>query len=113
MTLGVKSKTCRSENGAFRAACRAVRGFVCGSGIVLALALQGCAGRVEPQVQYVRVEMPVQVPCRTPEVAVPPWAAAGLRKTDSLEVKVRALLAERLQRIGYEKQLVAAVSACE
>lgn len=79
---------------------------------VLALALAGCSGRIEPQVQYVRVEVPVQVPCRTPEVAVPPWAAAGLRKTDSLEVKVRALLAERRQRIGYEKQLEAAVSAC-
>ena len=80
--------------------------------IVGALAIAGCSGRVEPQVQYVRVEVPVQVPCRTPEVAVPPWAAAGLRKTDSLEVKVRALLAERRQRIGYEKQLEAAASFC-
>lgn len=52
------------------------------------------------------------MPCRAPEVAVPPWAAAGLRKTDSLEVKVRALLAERRQRIGYEKQMTAAIAAC-
>lgn len=43
---------------------------------------------------------------------MPTWATAGLRKTDSLEVKVRALLAERRQRIGYEKQLEAAASAC-
>lgn len=77
-----------------------------------ALALAGCSGRVEPPAQYVRVEVPVQVPCRTPEVDVPPWAAASLRKTDSLEVKVRALLAERRQRIGYEKLLEAAASAC-
>lgn len=35
-----------------------------------------------------------------------------LRKTDSLELKVRALLAERRQRIGYEKQLAAANAAC-
>lgn len=42
-----------------------------------------------------RVEVPVQVPCRSPEVAVPPWVAASLRKSDSLEVKVRALLTER------------------
>lgn len=41
------------------------------------------------------------------------WIAAGLSKTDSLEVKVRALLAERRQRIGYERQLAAAVSACK
>ncbi len=64
------------------------------------LLLSGCAGYAEPEIRTVRVEVPVQVPCRTPDVAVPPWAAAGLRKTDSLEVKVRALLAERRQRIG-------------
>ncbi|MCL8328551.1 hypothetical protein M9Y56_05380 [Pseudomonas juntendi] len=85
-----------------------------GVGVLAGIALlAGCAGNVEPQVQYVRVEVPVQVPCRAPEVAVPPWAAAGLRKTDSLEVKVRALLAERRQRIGYEKQLEAAGRACQ
>ncbi len=81
--------------------------------ILSALALAGCGGRVEPQVQYVRVEVPVQIPCRAPEVAVPSWATAGLRKTDSLEVKVRALLADRRQRKGYEKELEAAVAACQ
>lgn len=80
--------------------------------IVCALALAGCGGRVEPQVRYVRVEVPVQVPCRVPEVAVPAWAAAGLRKTDSLEVKVRALLADRRQRIGYERLLEAVTMPC-
>lgn len=76
------------------------------------LLLAGCAGYTEPEIRTVRVEVPVLVPCRASEVAVPPWAASGLRKTDSLEVKVRALLAERRQRIGYERQLVAAVEAC-
>lgn len=80
--------------------------------IACVLALAGCGGRVEPQVQYVRVEVPVQVPCRAPEVAVPVWATDGLRKTDDLETKVRALLAERLQRIGYEKELAAVARAC-
>jgi len=28
-------------------------------------------------------------------------------------VKVRALLSERRQRIGYEKQLVAAITTCQ
>lgn len=41
----------------------------------------------------VRVDVPVLVPCKTEAVALPPWAAAGLRKADSLELKVRALLA--------------------
>lgn len=80
--------------------------------MVLTLVLAGCAVR-EPEVRTVRVEVPVLVPCKTKTVAVPPWAAAGLKKSDSLEVKVRALLAERRQRIGYERQLVAAVGACQ
>lgn len=80
--------------------------------VLLILVLAGCAGR-EPEVRTVRVEVPVLVPCKTKEVAVPSWAAAGLRKSDPLEVKVRALLAERRQRIGYERQLVAAVGACQ
>jgi len=112
MRLGLNSHTCGSGMCPYQAARRVIRGFACGSGLVLTLGLAGCAGEVEPQLQYVRVEIPVQVPCRAPEVAVPPWAAAGLRKTDSLEVKVRALLAERRQRIGYEKQLEAAAAAC-
>ncbi|MEB0009732.1 hypothetical protein QN412_03195 [Pseudomonas sp. RTB3] len=74
--------------------------------------LAGCAGH-EPEIRTVRVEVPVQVSCKAPIIAAPAFAAAGLKKADSLEVKVRALLAERRQHIGYEKELVAAVSACQ
>ncbi len=76
--------------------------------------LSGCAAKppAEPEPRVVRVEVPIEVPCRTKEVAVPPWAAAGLKTGDSLEVKVRALLAERRQRIGYERELLAANDAC-
>ncbi|MDH0730993.1 hypothetical protein N5F23_00290 [Pseudomonas sichuanensis] len=80
--------------------------------LLAGLLLAGCATTPTPQVQYVRVEVPVQMPCRAPDIAVPPWAAAGLRKTDSLEVKVRALLAERRQRVGYERLIDAALRAC-
>ena len=79
--------------------------------LLAGLMLAGCATKPSPQVQYVRVEVPVLVPCRAPEVAEPHWAAVGLRKTDSLEIKVRALLAERRQRVGYEKELEAATKA--
>lgn len=79
---------------------------------VLCSALAGCATR-EPEVRTVRVEVPVQVPCRTPVISVPAFAATGLKKADSLEAKVRALLAERRQRIGYEKELAAAAEACQ
>lgn len=77
--------------------------------------LAGCAAQpvAEPEPRVVRVEVPVQVPCRVKTPAVPAWAAEGLRKEDSLEVKVRALLAERRQRVGYERLLVAAVNACQ
>lgn len=80
--------------------------------VLLALVLTGCAGR-EPEVRTVRVEVPVLVPCKTKAVAAPLWAAAGLKKIDSLEVKVRALLAERRQRVGYERELLAASDSCK
>ncbi len=73
--------------------------------------LAGCVVR-EREVRTVRVEVLVQVSCRAPEVPVPAWATDSLRKTDSLELKVRALLAERQRRIGYKRLLGAAVSAC-
>lgn len=78
-------------------------------------ALAGCAAQpaVEPEPRVVRVEVPVPVPCRVKAPAVPAWAADGLRKEDSLEVKVRALLAERRQRIGYERELSGAVASCQ
>ncbi|ALY46451.1 hypothetical protein [Pseudomonas aeruginosa] len=79
----------------------------------LTLALAGCAGHVEPEPRTVRVEVPVAVPCRAPEVAMPAWASAGLTAADSLQSKVRALLAERRQRVGYEAQLLAANQACQ
>lgn len=113
MMLVLTAFCCRSGMGLLQAASRVILGATCRNGMVMALALTGCAGHDKPQVQYVRVEVPVQVPCRAPDVAVPPWAATGLRKTDSLEVKVRALLAERRQRIGYERMLGAAIASCQ
>ena len=43
---------------------------------------------------------------------MPLSASASLEKAGLLEVKVRALLAERQQRIGYEKQMEAVVKYC-
>lgn len=77
----------------------------------LIMVLAGCTYR-EPEVRIVRVDIPVLTSCKTQEVTVPSWAAAGLKKFDTLEVKVRALLAERRQRVGYERELVAAIGAC-
>ncbi|RPV98306.1 hypothetical protein [Pseudomonas aeruginosa] len=81
--------------------------------MLVIVALAGCAGRQEAEPRTVRVEVPVAVPCRVQSVEVPVWATAGLRKGDDLQAKVRALLAERRQRIGYEAQLLAANQACK
>ena len=81
--------------------------------LVLMVALAGCAGQVRPEPRTVRVEVPVSVPCRAPAVEEPTWATASLQKGDSLQTKVRALLAELEQRKGYEVQLRAALEACQ
>ncbi|KSQ38292.1 hypothetical protein ACXR8V_10655 [Pseudomonas aeruginosa] len=80
--------------------------------MLMAIALAGCAGKVEPEPRMVRVEVPVAVPCRVPTVEIPFWATAGLKKSDDLQTKVRALLAEIHQRRGYEAKLLAAYAAC-
>lgn len=82
-------------------------------GMLLMVALAGCAARQVAEPRTVRVEVPVAVPCKSPAVQEPTWATAMLQKGDSLEVKVRALLAERQQHLGYEAQLRAAVQACQ
>ncbi|HBO1303670.1 hypothetical protein ACM76R_31040 [Pseudomonas aeruginosa] len=81
--------------------------------MLVVFALAGCAGRQDAEPRTVRVEVPVAVPCRVPAVELPAWAAAELKKSDDLQTKVRALLAERRQRIGFEAQLLAANRACQ
>jgi len=104
----------RSEIGAKAATPQAWCGLFRRSGVIAVLvALAGCAGQVEPEPRTVRVEVPVAVPCRAPAVQEPTWATASLQKGDSLQTKVRALLAERQQHLGYEAQLRAAVMACQ
>ncbi|WP_296276547.1 hypothetical protein [Pseudomonas sp. UBA7530] len=78
------------------------------------LLLAGCAGQVTdpPEPVVVRVEVPVQVPCRTERVQRPAFAVDSLPIGASIAEQMRALRAERLQRKGYEKRLEAAVAAC-
>lgn len=76
------------------------------------MVLTGCANS-GGDVRALRVEVPVLVTCKIQKVPVPAWTAIGLKKADSLESKVRALLSERRQRIVYERELVATVNACQ
>lgn len=82
--------------------------------VVLGLLLAGCAGKVvdAPEPQVVRVEVPVQVPCRTERVRRPAFAVDSLRLGASIAEQIRALRADRLQRKAYELRLEAAVEAC-
>lgn len=81
---------------------------------VLCLALAGCAGQVAepPEPQVVRVEVPVQIPCRTERVQRPVFAVDVLPIGATIAEQMRALRADRLQRKGYELRLEAAVEAC-
>lgn len=82
--------------------------------IGLCLVLAGCAGQVAepPEPAVVRVEVPVQIPCRAQRIQRPVFAVDSLPIGASIAEQMRALRAERLQRKGYEKRLEAAVEAC-
>ena len=82
--------------------------------IGLCVVLAGCAGQVAepPEPQLVRVEVPVQIPCKTERVQRPAFAVDALPIGASIAEQMRALRAERLQRQGYELRLEAANEAC-
>lgn len=80
----------------------------------IALLLAGSAGQVAdvPEPVIVRVEVPVQVPCRIERVQRPAFAIDSLPFGALIAEQIRALRAERLQRKGYERRLEAAIVAC-
>lgn len=80
--------------------------------VLLAAALAGCAG-APVAVRTERVEVPVSVPCRTPEIPRPAWALDTLPKGASLFQRVQAAFVEIEQRRAYEARLEAAVRACK
>ena len=79
--------------------------------VVSVLALAGCSS-TPPAPSYVEVKVPVAVPCRTADVARPAFAVDQLPNGAANDVQMRALRAERHQRIGYERELLAANEAC-
>lgn len=83
--------------------------------VVMFLLLAGCAAQVAetPEPVVVRVEVPVEVPCRTERVPRPAFAVDALRIGAPNDEQMRALRAERKQRKAYEKRLEAAVAACQ
>lgn len=76
------------------------------------LALSGCSS-APPAPSYVEVKVPVAVPCKTADVARPAFAVDLLSIGAPIDMQMRALRAERHQRIGYERELLAANEACK
>lgn len=72
--------------------------------------LAGCAAPAVPSPVEVRV--PVLVPCRVELLAAPAFAVSALALDAPIDQQMKALRAERLQRMGYERELVAALDAC-
>lgn len=59
------------------------------------------------------VKVPVSVPCKVDMPQPPVWATESLKPDAGIFDQVKALLAERRQRQGYQQQLEAAIAACQ
>ncbi|HEI9795067.1 TPA: hypothetical protein SLN52_003914 [Serratia marcescens] len=79
---------------------------------IIVLVLSGCAGS-PPAPSYVEVKVPIAVPCKTADVSRPAFAVDQLPIGATIDAQMRALRAERHQRIGYERELIAANEACK
>ncbi|HEJ8055913.1 TPA: hypothetical protein SMI48_002244 [Serratia marcescens] len=78
----------------------------------ISLMIAGCSN-VPPAPSYVEVKVPVAAPCKTADVARPAFVVDQLPIGAPVDVQMRALRAERHQRIGYERELLAANEACK
>lgn len=77
--------------------------------VILSFSLAGCAG-LAPKVQEVKV--PVPVLCKVDAPERPAFAVDGLPAGSGIWEQMKALRAERMQRMGYERELEASVRAC-
>lgn len=78
--------------------------------LLACLVIAGCANK--PRVPE-RIEIPVPVPCRVQVPTAPVWATETLQPGAGIFDQVRALLAERAQRISHITRLEAAARACQ
>lgn len=81
--------------------------------VMAAFLLVGCAGERDPDVKVVRVNVPVVQKCDI-DIPVPPaYAVDSLPIGAPIDTQMRALRAERHQRIGYEVLLRAEIEKCK
>jgi hypothetical protein len=79
--------------------------------IVLAL-LTGCT-TVPSAPEVTEVKVPVPVPCKIDAPVPPAFAVDALPLGSDAWTQMQALRVERLQRQGYESELLAAIEACQ
>lgn len=75
--------------------------------------LTGCATQEQVRYETVRVEVPIPVVCKTPDPEKPQYNFDKLKPEDTIHDKVKALLADRLLKEAYEKELEAALKSCK
>ncbi len=82
------------------------------AGLSVLVVLSGCVSD-EPRVAgLVEVKVPVMVACTVTLPAVPAFVVDSLALDAPIDQQMKVLRAERLQRIGYERELLAALEAC-
>lgn len=82
------------------------------AGLLVLLLLSGCASDEAQVADLVEVKVPVMVACTVTLPAVPAFAVGLLALDAPIDLQMKVLRAERLQRIGYERELLAALEAC-
>lgn len=76
--------------------------------------LAGCADKPDPvPPSVIEVSVPVMVKCDIRLPDRPSFAVDSLRIGSSIDAQMRALRAERHQRIGYEVLLRAEIEKCK
>lgn len=84
--------------------------------IVACAILASCAATPQPwpaAPEVTTVDMPIAVACKTPLPSKPVFAFDALGIGRDIYTQVATLLADRRQRLGYENELEAALSACQ
>lgn len=81
---------------------------------LLAAFLAGCNTSPTERVvvETITAKIPVPVGCVTNEVPRPAFAVGRLHLGSPVDEQMRALRAERVQRIGYERELETEVARC-
>lgn len=80
--------------------------------LLISLVLFGCTCTPVIKTVDVKVEVPVTVPCKVPEIPEPVWTADSLKQSDDLVTKTKMLLVEIENRRSYEIKLKAAIKTC-